>query len=145
MRWRASDGREHRVARGAALAFGQHPPARRAALRRAVALGPDRLPAGADGLVRLAQPALRIVIPTALVGTGFWLAAGLLGPLVALAWALVFGALISATDPVAVLATLKAVRAPPTLETDMAGESLFNGSVGAVVFTALLAVASGGE
>ncbi len=87
---------------------------------------------------------LAVVISIALVGVGFWLAAGLLGPPIALAWALVFGALVSPPDPVAVLATLKAVRVPATLETDMGGESLFNDGAGVVVFTALLAVASGG-
>jgi len=55
------------------------------------------------------------------------------------AWALVFGALISPTDPLAVLSTLKAVRVPETLEIDMTGESLFNDGVGIVIFTVLMA------
>src|SRR5271154_6249728 len=50
---------------------------------------------------------LGVVVSTAIVGAGVWLAAGWLGFALSLPWALVFGALISPTDPVAVLATLK--------------------------------------
>ncbi len=88
---------------------------------------------------------LGVVISTILVGFGFWGLARLLGLDIPLAWALVFGALISPTDPVAVLSLLKAVRVPELLETEMSGESLFNDGVGVVLFTILLAVASSGN
>jgi CPA1 family monovalent cation:H+ antiporter len=83
------------------------------------------------------------LISTAIVGIGLWLAAGALAIPLPLAWALVFGALISPTDPLAVLSVLKAVDVPKTLEIDMTGESLFNDGVGVVIFTVLVAAAVG--
>ena len=69
------------------------------------------------------------IISTAIVGIGFWLAAHALAVPMPFAWVLVFGALISPTDPLAMLSTLKAVHVPKTLEIDMTGESLFNDGV----------------
>ena len=59
--------------------------------------------------------------------------------------ALLFGALISPTDPIAVLEMLRRVGAPHALEVQLAGESLFNDGVGAVLFLALLSASSGGS
>jgi len=86
-----------------------------------------------------------VVISMAIVGLGFWLAAGWLGTPIPLLWALVFGALISPTDPIAVLSTLRAVHVSEDLEVEMSGEALFNDGVGVVLFTILLAAAIGRE
>ena len=83
------------------------------------------------------------VISTAIVGVAFWLAARALGQPLSLPWALVFGALISPTDPVAVLAMLKGVKLPKEIEVELQGEALFNDGVGVVLFVLLLGYASG--
>ncbi|CAN7639804.1 cation:proton antiporter [Neorhizobium sp. LjRoot104] len=84
------------------------------------------------------------VISTVIVGFCFWGAAHFFGQPLSLAWAMVFGALISPTDPVAVLSTLKNVKVPPSLEVEMQGESLFNDGIGIVLFTIMLLFATGG-
>lgn len=81
---------------------------------------------------------------TAITGTLTWYLAGLAGVNLPYVYALLFGALISPTDPIAVLSILKQLGVSKTLYMKIGGESLFNDGVGVVIFLSLLGLASGG-
>ncbi len=88
---------------------------------------------------------LGVFLSTFLVGTLSFFAARLAGWEIPFLTCLVFGALISPTDPIAVMGLLRSAGAPKDVETVITGESLFNDGVGVVVFLAVLALAAGGE
>lgn len=81
---------------------------------------------------------LGVLISTFLVGGATYYAAQMLGLELPFLNALLFGALISPTDPIAVLAILKRTNIAKTLQTKIEGESLFNDGIGVVVFAGIL-------
>lgn len=84
-----------------------------------------------------------VVIATLFVGYGLRLTLGVLGLKASLLGCLLFGALISPTDPVAVLAIFRRARAPRRLAVVVGAESLFNDGIAVVMFLSILGAARG--
>ena len=85
-----------------------------------------------------------VAISASVMGLAFWGVARAIGLELPLAFALLFGVLTAPTDPIAVLAILRQAGAPPALEMQITGESLFNDGVAVVLFISLLGFATAG-
>ncbi len=86
-----------------------------------------------------------VAISMFVFGTLIRLVLGWLGLELSYAWCLLFGALISPTDPVAVIGVLKDANVVKSLETQIAGESLFNDGIGVVAFIVMREIAVAGQ
>ena len=92
----------------------------------------------------VALAVLGTLLSTVVVGYAMWAALPLVGLHLPLPYCLLFGALISPTDPIAVMGILESAGAPKELELLIAGESLFNDGVGVVIFSLLLGMVTSG-
>jgi len=93
--------------------------------------------------VVLGLATIGLLISTAIIGVASWYLFQALGLNISLLYCLIFGALISPTDPIAVIGILKTASAPKSLEIKIAGESLFNDGVAVVVYLVLLSLING--
>ena len=91
-----------------------------------------------QGNVILSCATLGVILSTFIVGTLTYILLKALGIPFGYTVCLLFGALISPTDPIAVMALLKSANVPASLQTKIEGESLFNDGVGVVVFISLM-------
>jgi CPA1 family monovalent cation:H+ antiporter len=85
-----------------------------------------------------------VIISTFVIGTLLYWVISLFGLSVNYLYCLLFGALISPTDPIAVIGILKKSKIPASLETKISGESLFNDGIGVVLFVTFYGIAQGG-
>ncbi len=81
-----------------------------------------------------------VIISAVAAGFGAYALFQFLGIDIAMIWCMAFGALISPTDPIAVLGVMKAAKAPKQLEMKVIGESLFNDGTGVILFTVFVGV-----
>lgn len=86
-----------------------------------------------------------VIISTFVIGALLYWTTSLFGLSVSFLYCLLFGALISPTDPIAVVGILKKAGIPSSLETKISGESLFNDGVGVVLFIAFYQIAQIGS
>lgn len=92
----------------------------------------------------LAFATIGVLISTTLIGVAMYYILPLVGLHIDFIYCLLFGSLISPTDPIAVLGILKKVGVPKKLETKIVGESLFNDGIGVVVFSVIYIIAQAG-
>jgi CPA1 family monovalent cation:H+ antiporter len=88
---------------------------------------------------------LGVIISTLIIGLLTYFIVGLFGVNINLISCFLFGALISPTDPIAVIGILSQYKIPKKLKTEIIGESLFNDGVGVVIFAIILSLISGGS
>lgn len=88
---------------------------------------------------------LGVIVSTAIFGTLLYWVTGLIDIKVPYIYCMLFGALVSPTDPVAVGAIIKGSKLPTNLETIISGESLFNDGIGLVLFITLLEITNSGS
>lgn len=103
-----------------------------------------------EDLKKLAKPiaalaTLGVVVSTVVVGTVLWGVVHLLGFELSFWWCVLFGTLISPTDPIAALAIVRSAGAPKPMEIKLVGESLFNDATGVMLFLIVLGIITTGE
>jgi CPA1 family monovalent cation:H+ antiporter len=87
---------------------------------------------------------LGVLISTLLIGLATHVVIGWFGINLDLISCFLFGALISPTDPIAVIGILSKYKIPQKLKTEIIGESLFNDGVGVVIFAVIYSIILGG-
>ncbi|MBC6698624.1 cation:proton antiporter [Hymenobacter puniceus] len=99
---------------------------------------------GRQGVAIGTMATVGILLSTLLIGTAFYYLLPLFGQPIDYIYCLLFGVLISPTDPIAVLGILKEARIDKSLEIRIVGESLFNDGIAVVVFISLFQIAKFG-